>query len=191
MFTYISPWSPPPRWRGKEGTSRPPLSCCLPPFPSRETEPRSFFLFLPGLNKDLVGAENCISESELSFEAHRLGLSAFLGVGTLWRTPGATWVLAGGLGCKSQDTGHMDNAQGIHTCEPGRRPLLLFQHVAPTPDPCCDSKDWIGQTLGEKRKSGMARVSRVGSLRLGIELLQRSLRTALPQCPLGGVGQFS
>lgn len=133
MFTYISPWSPPPRWRGKEGTRRPPLSCCLPPFPSRETEPRSFFLFLPGLNKDLVGAENCISESELSFEAHRLGLSAFLGVGTSWRTPGATWVLAGGLGCKSQDTGHMDNAQGIHTCEPGRRPLLLFQPVAPTP----------------------------------------------------------
>lgn len=102
--------------------------------------------------------------------------------------PPGSWLGAWAAKARTRDTWTMP--KGFTLVNLDEDPSFYFSPSPPPPDLCCDSKDWIGQTLGEKRKSGMARVSRVGSLRLGIELLQRSLRTALPQCPLGGVGQF-
>ena len=78
--------------------------------------------------------------------------------------------------------------------EPGQS-LLLFQHSLPPapPLPCWDSRDWTGQTVGQKYESqAWLGFPKVGNLRLWIKLLwQRTggLTLPYPQFPQGSVDQ--
>ena len=125
----------------------------LPP----ETEPCSCFLFLPGLNKDLVGAENHRSESELSLAAHRLRISALL-------RAGVSRVPVGCLGCENQGQGRLGSTQGIRSVNPAQTRSFGFS-TAPPPPPSSllgfQELDWT-DFGGEIRKSGMARASSSG-----------------------------
>ena len=114
----------------------PNLSCCLPPSPSPETDPCSFFLFLPGLNKDLVEAESLKPQIRVQAvpSSPQAGTLLSWEQGISWKRPGATWSWLGAWAVKARGRASGQSSRDSHSVNLAKTLLLLFQQ-APAPHP--------------------------------------------------------
>lgn len=165
--------------------SQPLAAFALPLFP--ETEPCSFFLFLPGLNKDPVKAES-LKAIKPSIRVRALPCSPQ--AATLpsrdqeisWKTPSAAWSWLGAWVVKARRRVSGQSSRDSHSVN-----LTCLLHPTPSlASSCWDSKDGIGQTIGEKYKS------QAWLRGLWIELLWQRTQSLspVPQFPLDAVGHL-
>lgn len=140
--------------RAKTGreAAQPLTAFALPLFP--EPEPCSFFLFLPGLNKDPVEAESLkpsIRVRTVPCSPQAATLPSW-DQGISWKRPGAPWSWLGAWAIKARRRASGQSSRDSHS-------VNLTSPLTPTPSPASSllgvqGWDWT-DCWGEIQKSGV------------------------------------